>query len=168
MSCLRVTEAVAGGGGGHARFWSSVSYPPPSLFRSSSSCQVPIRESRFKLQMTSGKLQTNALLIGNTNRLEIRENTKRPKRKYKQHQLPSVASMQPGGCGRANSTKNPESRIDPRERPADPDWTGKEGTTIGIKNEENPRSVGPKNPLFFLYSPINAEPGEQRSLHRYL
>ena len=27
--------------------------------------------------------------IGNTNRLEIKENTKRPKRKYKQHQLPS-------------------------------------------------------------------------------
>ena len=69
---------------------------------------------------------------------------------------------------RANSTKNPSPRIDPRERPADPGWNGKEGTTSGIKNEENPRSVGPKNPLFFLYSPINAEPGEQRSLHRYL
>jgi hypothetical protein len=86
---LRVTEAVAGGGGGHARFWSSVSFFSPSLFRSSSSCQVPTRESRFKLQTTSGKLQTKTLLIGNTNRLEIKENTKRPKRKYKQHQLPS-------------------------------------------------------------------------------
>ena len=52
--------------------------------------------------------------------------------------------------GRANSTKIPSPRIDPRERPADPGWTGKEGKTSGIKNEENPRSVGPKNPLFFL------------------
>ena len=48
------------------------------------------RESRFKLQTTSEKLQTKTLLIGNTNRLEIKENTKRPKRKYKQHQLQKI------------------------------------------------------------------------------
>jgi len=36
------------------------------------------------------------LLIGNTNRLEIKENTKRPKRKYKQHQLPREVAWIPG------------------------------------------------------------------------
>ena len=38
---------------------------------------------------------------------------------------------------RANSTKNPSPRIDPRERPADPGWNGKEGTKARIKKEPN-------------------------------
>ena len=52
--------------------------------------------------------------------------------------------------GRANLTKNPSPRIDPGERPADPGWNGKRGTTSRKKNEANPQSLGQRNPLFFL------------------
>ena len=50
----------------------------------------------------------------------------------------------------ANLTKNPSPRIDPGERPADPGWNGKRGTTSRKKNEANPQSLGQENPLFFL------------------
>ena len=50
---------------------------------------------------------------------------------------------------RANSTKNPSPRIDPRERPADPGWNGKEGTKARIKKEPNAQVLCRKNLDFF-------------------
>jgi hypothetical protein len=54
-----------------------------------------------------------------------------------------------GDEDRANSTKNPSPRIDPRERPADPGWNGKEGTKARIKKEPNAQVLCRKNLDFF-------------------
>ena len=62
---------------------------------------------------------------------------------------------------RANLTKNPSPRIDPGERPADPGWNGKRGTTSRKKNEANPQSLGQENPLFFLGA-TRQPPGARR------
>ena len=50
---------------------------------------------------------------------------------------------------RANSTRNPSPRIDPRERPADPGWNGKEGTKARIKKEPNAQVLCRKSLDFF-------------------
>ena len=56
---------------------------------------------------------------------------------------------------RANLTKNPSPRIDPGERPVDPGWNGKRGTTSKKKKKANPQSLGRKNRHFFLNAHFN-------------